>query len=89
MSAVAKPHSSPLRSSITELSIFIAAAPSTPERRKRSSMATASSLSAAASLPAPMPSDSMTHSTPESVLKYVPLSPFTLSPRFFHRRYAH
>ena len=45
-------------------------------------MPTASQLSSAASPPVPMPSESITHSVPESVLKYVPLSPETASPGF-------
>ena len=61
----------------------MAAAGSTPERRNFSSISTTWLLSRAASSPVPMPSDRMTHSTPASVLKYVPLSPLTFSPRFF------
>ena len=54
-----------------------------PERRNFSSISMTSLLSLAASGPQPMPSDRMTHKTPESVLKYVPRSPLTFSPFFF------
>ena len=61
----------------------MAVAGSTPERRNRSSIRTTEIDSRAAVSPLPMPSDKRTHSTPCSVLKYVPRSPDTGSPSFF------
>ena len=82
-STVAKPQLSPHFSSMTEFSVFIATAGSIPARRNFSRMSMTSWLSFAASGPQPIPSESITHSTPASVLKYVPLSPLTFSPFFF------
>ena len=68
-STVAKPQFSPSRSRRAELSSFIAAPPSAPERRNFSRIATTCPLSRAASSPLPIPSERITHRTPESVLK--------------------
>ena len=81
-STVAKPQLSPHLSSITEFNVFIATAGSTPALRKPSRISITSRLSLAAASPQPIPSERITHKTPVSVLKYVPLSPLTFSPFF-------